>query len=405
MTAFEQRVIHMKYFRGPAGVAGVWELTMKINVAITINVQQDSNQSIWYNGANQHCVFLYMLLRQSPLVGNIYLTHTDGISSYPPGLMLDRFRDALRPLSSVVHNTDLLIEMNAFIHPTHVEAVRRRNGKCVSYRFGNDYVIAVEAISFGKHDWRPNPNGVQFDELWTNPQHVHTCASYFQAVYRAPVVVLPHIWSSYFIDRSLAADPELKARFGYRNYSTAKRIAIFEPNINVVKSSLIPMLAANECYSAHPELVQHVYMTNTVDKKENVAFKHLALGLKMVQEGKATADPRAPFTAWAAHHTDIVVSHHWENGLNYLLYDALYGNYPLVHNSAFLRDVGYYYADFDIFDAARAIAHAARTHDTQLDAYSQAARRCLNHVDAVAEHNIRAYSEQIRRLFPDHQRS
>jgi hypothetical protein len=31
---------------------------MKINIAITMDVQQDANQSIWYNGANQHCIFL-----------------------------------------------------------------------------------------------------------------------------------------------------------------------------------------------------------------------------------------------------------------------------------------------------------------------------------------------------------
>ena len=372
---------------------------MKINVAITMNVQRDANQSIWYNGANQHCVFLYMLLRQSPLVGDLWLAHGDDINTYPSGLMLEQFRDALRPLSSVIDRTDLLIEMNGFIHPAHHEVIKRRNGKCVSYRFGNDYVIAVEAISLGAHDWRPNPNRIQFDELWTNPQHMHTCAGYFAAVYQAPVFELPHIWSPFFIERSLATNLELKARFGYTNCGVAKRIAFFEPNINVVKSSLLPMLAANECYLAHPGLVQHVYMTNTIDKKENAAFKHLALGLKMVQDGKATADPRGAVTEWAAYHTDIVLSHHWENGLNYLLYDALYGNYPLVHNSRFLRDIGYYYEDFDVFGAARALLSAARTHDTNVQAYENTARRFLQTVDAVAEHNVRAYSDRMAELF------
>jgi hypothetical protein len=374
---------------------------MKINVAITMDVRQDANQSIWYNGANQHCIFLYMLLRQSPLVGEVWLGHGDGIETYPPGLMVDQFGGGMRPLSSVIHQTDLLIEMNGFVHPTHVEAVKRRNGKCVSYRFGNDYVIAVETISLNGHDWCPNPNRVQFDEIWTNPQHMHTCASFFESVYRAPVFELPHVWSPYFIERSLAADPKLKALFGYRNHGTAKRIAFFEPNLNVVKSSLVPMLAANECFVAHPELIEHVYMTNTFDKKENVAFKHLALGLEMVQKGKATADPRGPFSAWAGHHTDIVVSHHWENGLNFLLYDALYGNYPLVHNSRFLREVGYYYEDFNIQAAARAIAHAAQTHDANVDEYARTARRFLKTVDPIAERNVRAHSDRIRVLFAD----
>ena len=44
-------------------------------------------------------------------------------------------------------------------------------------------------------------------------------------------------------------------------------------------------------------------------------------------------------------HCDAVVTHHWENGLNYLYYEVLHGGYPLVHNSACLKDWGYYYPD------------------------------------------------------------
>ncbi|QRF57984.1 DUF2827 family protein [Variovorax paradoxus] len=372
---------------------------MKINVAITMEIRADVQQSIWFNGANQHCVYLYMLLKRSPLVGEVWLVHGDGVAAYAEGMMLGELAGALRPLSAVVHQTDLLIEMNAFVHPTHVEAVRQRGGHCVSYRFGNDYVVAVETINFQANPWLPNPHRVQFDELWTNPQHAHTCKSYFEAVYRAPVHVLPHVWSPYFLDRSLAANPELKARFGYRNQGRAKRIAFFEPNLNVVKSSLIPMLAANECHVRRPELVQHVYMTNTFDKKENTAFKHIALGLRMVQDGKATADPRGPFVEWAAHHTDIVVSHQWENGLNYLLYEALYGNYALVHNSPFLREVGYYYPEFEVFEAAAAIERAAETHDAQLDAQAQANAAFLRTLAPAHAPNIEAHDARIRALF------
>ena len=49
---------------------------------------------------------------------------------------------------------------------------------------------------------------------------------------------------------------------------------------------------------------------------------------------------------------DTVVVHHWENGLNYLYYDVLYGGYPLIHNSEFLKDVGYYFDAFDVQSGA-----------------------------------------------------
>jgi hypothetical protein len=119
----------------------------------------------------------------------------------------------------------------------------------------------------------------------------------------------------------------------------------------------------------------------------------------MVQDGKATADHRGPFVEWAAHHTDIVVSHQWENGLNYLLYEALYGNYPLVHNSTFLRDVGYYYPEFEIFEAAGAIERAAETHDAQLPEYAAASGAFLQTLDPANPDNVSAHTDRIRVLF------
>ena len=36
-------------------------------------------------------------------------------------------------------------------------------------------------------------------------------------------------------------------------------------------------------------------------------------------------------------HPDILLSHQWNNALNYLYLEALYKNIPLVHNSDFLQ--------------------------------------------------------------------
>jgi hypothetical protein len=44
---------------------------------------------------------------------------------------------------------------------------------------------------------------------------------------------------------------------------------------------------------------------------------------------------------------DAVITHQWENDLNYLYWDVLSLGYPLVHNSSRIKDAGYYYPDFD----------------------------------------------------------
>ncbi|KVQ13253.1 hypothetical protein WJ98_27530 [Burkholderia ubonensis] len=64
---------------------------------------------------------------------------------------------------------------------------------------------------------------------------------------RGLVYTIPYIWSPYFIERDLDVCPKLKARLAYRNSGRAKRIALFEPKLNVLNSAVVSMLAVNKC--------------------------------------------------------------------------------------------------------------------------------------------------------------
>lgn len=105
----------------------------------------------------------------------------------------------------------------------------------IAYRVGNDYVMEIKRVVAGKNGTGIF-NGVRFDEIWTNPQHARTCRSFFETVYRCPVRIVPHIWDSFFIDKLIGELPS-GLRFGYAPGAQDKRIAIFEPNINVVKTA------------------------------------------------------------------------------------------------------------------------------------------------------------------------
>ncbi|MFV0644859.1 MAG: DUF2827 family protein, partial [Sphingomonadaceae bacterium] len=64
-------------------------------------------------------------------------------------------------------------------------------------------------------------------------------------------------------------------------------------------------------------------------------------------------------------HVDAVVTHQWENALNYLYWDVLYSGRPLVHNVSDLRDVGYYYPDFRPADGGRVLVDALQHHENR----------------------------------------
>lgn len=80
-------------------------------------------------------------------------------------------------------------------------------------------------------------------------------------------------------------------------------------------------------------------------------------------------EPRAPTSQHMAAWTDAVVTHQWENDLNYLYYDVLYGGYPLIHNSERLKDYGYYYESFDALYGASVLGGAWLDHDRLLEDY------------------------------------
>ena len=374
----------------------------QINIAITINLQASNDQSIWVNGGNQHCVFLYFLLKTLPEVENVWLVSDIDGSQVSPHMYLDAVKGDIYRTNTVIDRTDLLIEMSTTISQEFANIVWRRGGKVISYRFGNDYVISAESCSLGSHgDWVMNRNSIFFDEVWTNPQHERTCKSFFEHTLKAPVHILSHLWSPYFVDQARARNTETSGGWGYRDRGTKKTIGIFEPNINVVKSAIIPMYASAKFADDYPDQLSRIYMTNTLKLATHPLFTSFVNSTAAGRAGIASAEDRYPFIDYAAKYVDIVVCHQWENGLNYHYYEALHGSYPLVHNSPFLKDVGYYYPDFDIDAAAVAIHDAATNHDDNIEQYKLDAQATLEKVNPFAPKVIDEYRQRLQALMGD----
>lgn len=94
-----------------------------------------------------------------------------------------------------------------------------------------------------------------------------------------------------------------------------------------------------------------------------------------------TLEPRFVGIDMVANHCDAVVTHQWENGLNYLYYEVLYGGYPLIHNSPFLKEYGYYYEDFNAGSGGELLLTARREHEANLTQYKKDVGKLLASVD------------------------
>lgn len=369
------------------------------NIGITFFASQDPRHTIWSNGTLQNVLFLALMLRASGQAGEIWLINGGDADTLPPWLRLAGLDFNLVRFEQVSDQIDVLIEGGAQVQPAQARLIHERKGVVVAYRCGNDYIMDAERICF---DLPPGPmfNGSYFDEIWTQPQHETMCRSFWELGLRAPVRVMPHIWSPAFIqlmaNNLQKAEPD--AVFGYQPGTRSKRIGIFEPNLNVIKTFITPLLICEAAYRQTPSALREVYITNTTDLTEHPTFQNLVQSTELHRDRIISFEARYSLPLFLARFADVVVSHQWENGLNYLYYDVLFGGYPLVHNSPFLRHVGYYYPDFDAQQGAAALLDAIDHHDQNLDDYRRQANAHLGKVDIAHPENQACHMQRLMDL-------
>jgi hypothetical protein len=368
----------------------------KLRVGVTLHLRQ-GQQSVWENGIFQNCAFLVQLFNNSPSVKRAVLVN-GGEALAPSESMLQEMAGIpVIGLADAMHSLDVVIEMSAQLPDEWVTAFRARGGRYAWMRVGNDYVIDIERAIFNK------PSGSltsakHYDAIWTLAQYERSCTDYFALTTHAPVRFLPHLWTPHFFEKGIARLPA-DVHFGYRSGSPRWRVCCFEPNMCMVKTSFIPMLLCEEAYRGKPGFLEYMRVLNTLHMKDHPTFVHFARSLDVVNHGLASFEGRFPMYEYMANFGDCVVSHQWENAQNYIYYEALYGGYPLVHNSPLLKDYGYYYPEFDTQEGGRTLLRAFEEHDANLAAYDSRSKVLLNQLDVNNPVNIEIYTTELHRLF------
>ncbi len=365
----------------------------KLRVAITINHEEGSKKSVWSSGAWQNVIFLYYLLQQSTRINSVKLLN----HALKPAKDLEIVPGINVPvytLEDIKDDVDVVIVMGIQLGP-EITAIFREKAKVLCFHVGNHYIITLENILFDLKRGGGDFDGAKFDAIWTLPHHAKTCHDFLAITNKAPVTTLPYLWNPLFIE-NIIKNNNLSESFKYKVKDKYK-IAIFEPNINIVKSSIYPLLISELAYQQRPDLISGIHVTNTAKFHQQTDFNRFAYTLDITKKGIASFDDRYDTPTFLSYYADIVLTHQWENGLNNLYFDALYGNYPLVHNSEFLRNVGYYYPEFSAQEGARVLIKALEKHDEK--AYKKQCKQALADVDIYNADNIKAYENSLFSLF------
>lgn len=372
----------------------------KITVGITIGAMQSG--SIWDSGLNQNLAFLVMLLREIDVVGEVFLLNGGPMDQMPGGMQFDAIDAKLVRPNDVTHRLDVVIEMGVNIQLEWMRHVRAVGAKIVTFYVGHSYTGQAEGPIFGKISGATFID-TPYHELWTLPHHQKASAPMLRTVGRVPVHEVPYLWSPLFVQRHIEESARAGHVFGFDPRPDEPwRIAIFEPNISVVKSCFIPMLACDHAYRLDRGAIASMMVMNSVGMKEHPTFNQFAAHLDLTRDSKASYEPRLAFVeCMAVYRIDAVVAHQWECGLNNSYYDALYGGYPLIHNSEFLqRDgVGFYYAHFDATQGGEALLQARASEPGQWQDYRARAQSVLAHRSPSHPDNVRAYRDKLLALF------
>jgi len=375
---------------------------MKIGITLGL---KDNKESIWTNGIKQNVLILVNLLKKSSKNYDVYILNTIDVDwSEKPDYLKDinvfNFKEKFMEM-------DLLIVMGAQVHDEDLKKFKEnKNKKVVYYKCGNNYILHVEETLFKKQEQYVH-YGTHYDEVWYIPQQHENNQGYYRTLYRTNTVVVPFLWSNKYLSSSI---DEIEIGFKNGNFKKdskhvphkeKKRIGVMEPNLNVIKYSLIPTMIVEESYRTEigKNKIEKLMLTNSTELGKNLSFLSVIQTFDLFKDNKITSEARYQTSFVVSQYLDIVISHQLMNPLNYLYLDVAYMGYPVLHNAYMCKDLGYYYEGSDTFGGGQMLNHILENHDNNIEEYNDKNKKVLDRYNIENPILVDTYDKLIHNLF------
>jgi hypothetical protein len=369
----------------------------KYRIGITCDVMEGGDFAFFSNGLRQNVFFLCKMFTAATNCLEVILFTNREPPPIPQGLGIDRVKTYLLGSGGELPVVDYLIIAGTSMDPAQLKLMRSLGTRVIFYKGGNAAVISIEASISAT----PDKDGERYadydcyDEIWMTPQHEHTYRGWCETIYRCPVRILPQIWDPGF----LKLQPQnIQDNFGYKPGRPQWKIGILDPNITVMKTSHLPIMVSEYAFKQVPDRIETIYITNATQFASNGHFSSFVSLMTAYKAKKMTVEGRFVTWEFLANFVQAIVTHHWENGLNYLYYEVLYGGYPLIHNSEFLKDYGYYYPSFEPELGGKALVDAFENHDLNYIQYRKKGEALAASLSPTAAHNIKLHEDLLKAI-------
>lgn len=369
---------------------------------VGISIHTHTGHAAWNNSLTQNALFLAASFSRIPFVRSLVLIDIGDQAGLPPGMQNIAPDIAVLPADQVADHVDVVIEMAQGLDVLWLQYLRARGKKVVGYVTGQPFCDWVEPTVFERQGVAARPD--RYDAVWLPPQH-HALAQMLRALHRCPCRFAPFMWSPVFLEQRIADIYHQGLQYGYVARSADEqgrrvglRPVIAEPNLSVSRACTVPLLGCDEAYRADPLSIVQLSVLNSLHMKDHQTYLHLVHSLNLFKDRRVALLGAHDIVGVLAQQANAVVSHQWMNHHSYLDLEALYGNYPVVHNANWLEDLGYYYPDFDCEEAGRQLLTAYHSHDQQLSDQSRKVRNLLSALDPTAMPNVQMHADLLVNL-------
>ena len=384
-----------------------------MKIGITLGIKEEA-EPLWVNGIKLNILMLATLLKNSDKNYDVSLLVTTGVN------VTDKLPWDLKEFPTYDYKDeramecDIIFILGGQINATWLNEFKSQgpNKKVISYKCGNNYVITMENILFIQEGWVEGEGTKlvedSFDEVWYVPQQQETCHHYWKTIHRAPTKTVPFVYDTRWIDtlkptiNSLDTGSTPWSRGAqYTPINDKWRLTIMEPNLNIVKWSIIPTLIAEESYRGEygKENIKYLSITNGFNIFRKGEYIGLMNSLDIHRDKKVFWEARYNTPYFLSQHSDILICHQLLNPLNYLYLDAAYLGYPVLHNAEMCKDLGYYYEGQNVEEGAKELDRIMKEHDSNIDKYKKQTEDVIERYSVHNPELIKTYDRLIENVF------
>lgn len=307
-----------------------------IKIAITCR----DESSIWSNGLDQNIYFFLLMFREMGY-------SVDLVSEIEnAGKLLDEPIKYLT-LKNIL-NYDLVIEIAHVISEDLTNFFNSKGRPIVSVKLGNSYFIDLENIIHNPEDSSRLGTIAPYRcrEIWISP-HFEKNKDYFELLGRTKVEVCPYIWDPCILEMQKNKPKNLPTEM------SLKKVGIVEPNLNIIKNLITPLIICELAYNKNESLIEEIYCFNSKKFENKKIFIDFIKCLDVHNNKISSYENRISMHKMFS--TDLcgtILSHQIYNELNYVYLETIYYNRLLVHNSPMIKDAGYFYNESDAYEGA-----------------------------------------------------